>query len=359
MESVLIYAMSENIGGVEEYVLNLSRYNSNQDCQYEYIILGERTPYQAEMDKLHVKYYFVPKKKHLLKNICTLYKLLKMRRQECSILYFNTSALVYPVPYILAYFFKYRIVLHSHSTETNGIRKVIHVINRTLINRITTERLACSTPAGEWMFGKKHLNQVHIVPNAIQLSRFSFSDEIRQNIREELGISNDFVIGHVGRLSSVKNQRFLIDILAEAVKHNNRTKLLLVGDGEDLEQLKEYAELMHVNEDVIFYGRTNTPEKLMCAMDCFVMPSLVEGFPITLVEAQASGLPCLVSENITREVNITGHVKFRSLEDNVELWCKDIFSLSDRYNAMDVLTSRGYDVNNLEQKVRRFLLDDM
>lgn len=357
MDRILVYALSENVGGVEEYVLNLSRFNMEKECEYEYIILGSQTPYQNEMDDLKLKYYFIPKKKNLFKNIIQMNTLFRERRKYCSILYFNTSSLCYPLPYIIARRYRYRIILHSHLERANGIRKIIHLFNRTWIGKLCMAKLACSTPAAEWMFGKKHLKEIEIVPNAIDLGRFKFNPSVREKIRTELQLQNYFVLGHVGRLSYVKNQSFLLEIIAETKSEGLNYKLLLVGDGKDEQKLRKRAEALNITDRVIFYGRTNHPEDLLGCMDCFVMPSLVEGFPVTLVEAQASGLPCLVSDSVAREVNVSGNIHFASLACSPQEWLETIKALNlDRYDCLSLLIKQGFEVHGLSSRIFQLII---
>lgn len=356
MDKILVYALSENVGGVEEYVLNLSRYNSEHECEYQYIVLGDHTPYMDELEKLGVTYYYIPKKRKVFANIKALSNLFKKCREECDVIYFNTSALVYPIPYLLALYYNYRIVLHSHLTGTTGARKYIHYINRSWINKKCVRMMACSKMAGNWMFGNKNMKNVFVIPNAINLSNFSFCLSDRIRMRKELNLDNEFVIGHIGRLHSVKNQEFLINMLSTAKRLNINYKLLLVGDGADERKLKQLSYNLNVNDRVIFYGRTDKPWTVMNCMDCFVMPSLVEGFPVTLIEAQANGLPCIVSDTITQEVNVLGKVTFCSLKDDYSVWIKAIKDNAiPRYNS-DQLKDLGYDVVDLERKVRNIIL---
>lgn len=355
MDKVLIYTMSDSMGGVEEFVLNLSRYNARNKCEYEYIVLGDKTPYQKEMEELGVKYWFIPPKSSFFRNVKSLTSCFKERRKECGTIYFNTSALIYPIPYLLALLFRYRIVLHSHSTGTNGIRRYIHLFNRNWINKICSARLACSMSAAEWMFGKRaSKNKVTLIPNAIDLEKFQFSAEVRCKMRMELGVKDELVVGHVGRLTHVKNQSFLLSILREAQRCGIDCKLLLVGEGEDRDALMAQAEDFGIFERVIFYGQSFNIAPLMSAMDCFVMPSFVEGFPVTVVEAQAAGLPCLLSSNITSEINITGNIKFLPLDAPCSEWMNQIRDMaSNRYDGVAILQERGFSVSDLEESVQK------
>lgn len=360
MEKILVYALSENIGGVEEYVLNLSRYQSNMDHEYGYILLGEHSPYEDEMQRRKLKYYKVPKKKHIFKNVTRIYTLLKELRKEYSILYINTSSLGYILPYLIAASLGYKLVLHSHldarSTSSN-LKIFVHESNYKILKGKISQRLACSTPAAKWMFDGD-ADKAVLVPNAINLEKFKFGFKERNNYRKKLGLDGCKVIGNVGRLTYFKNQNFLLDIISRI--NDNKVKLLLIGDGEDKNDLINYAEKLGIRSRVIFYGSTRAPQAVMNAMDCIVMPSIAEGFPITLVEAQAAGLPCIVSDVITTEVNVTDTVSFLSLNDSVDEWTKVIMSKLDlqRFNNFQKLRDAGFDVMTLEKRVYSFLQQD-
>ena len=356
MAKVLIYAMLEGFGGVEEYVLNLTRYGKNPKEKYGYVILGEKTIYEEVLKKAEVDYFFIPPKRKLCQNIREMKKLLKRLRGEYDTVYFNTSGLYYPVPYLLAIIYGYKIVLHSHSIEANSGKKWLHLFNRYWINQFVRNRLACSIPAAAWMFGKRAEDAV-IIPNAVDLQRFQFNENTRMNIRNKLGLRDELLIGHIGRLTSVKNQKRLLDIFSCFIKNGNRGKLILVGDGEDRKKLYDRAIKLEIEKYVIFYGSTSQPEKLLCAIDCFVMPSLAEGFPITLVEAQACSVPCVVSKSITAEVNLTGQVSFVSLEDSDFIWVQEILKAGQRRREENIslLQEAGYDLYNLESHVSSYL----
>lgn len=358
MAKILIYAMKEGMGGVEQYVLNLSKYSSNPASKYGYIIIGGKTIYENELKNCGVDYFFVTdKSKSLVKNIAELNTLLKECRKKYDTFYCNTSGLYYPIPYILAHRYKYKIIIHSHLTEVNNCKKPLHIFNRYWINKVTCKQFACSTPAAEWMFGKK-TDLVHIIPNAIEINKFLYNTDLRKKLRKKLNVSDDtFIIGNVGRLSVVKNQKFLLCILQQLKVMDRKYKLILVGDGEMEAELIDEAKRMNVENDVIFYGKTSEPYNIMNVMDCIVMPSLTEGFPISLVEAQAAGLECLVSDVVTKEINISGHVKFKALKESPYEWATYIDSLAPkRYDCSDILTKKGYDVHSLEERVYKLLV---
>lgn len=189
-------------------------------------------------------------------------------------------------------------IAHSHSTSNgSGFLAVIKDIMQYPVRYQADYLFACSQMAGEWMFGKQVFGKNYeIISNAIDAERFDFDESIRRNVRNELGLRDKFVIGHVGRITKPKNHIFLIDLLTEIRKNRSDIVLLLVGDGELRTYIEAYANEKNVIDNIIFLGSKNNTQDYYQAMDVFVFPSLWEGLGIVAIEAQASGLHCVVSE---------------------------------------------------------------
>ncbi|MCI9080700.1 MAG: glycosyltransferase family 1 protein [Lachnospiraceae bacterium] len=202
-------------------------------------------------------------------------------------------------------------IVHSHSALLPRIKPEVQKqddIYRKYILEHATDFLSCSQKAATWLYGPEFQEYI-ILKNGINLEKYRFDKEIRSKYRKELEIENKFVIGHVGRFAEVKNHKFLVDIFMEITRHNRDSILLMAGDGELFEEIKYKAEMCGLKDKCMFLGiREDVPE-LLQAMDVFVLPSLFEGFPVYLVEAQASGLPCIISEEITEEVCLCEEVK--------------------------------------------------
>ena len=354
LKKVLIYIMSEGKGGVEEYVMNLARYTDAPSKKYGYLVMGKSTVYEEELRKLGVEYFFVPPKSKPLANINAYRKLLRQLRAQYDTIYFNTSGLYYPVPYLFAMWNKYRIVLHSHSVGGTNIKSVFHIINRAWIDRRVCARLSCSTPAGKWMFGEDRV--FTLIPNAVKLERFIFNPGNREDCRRKYALGEDFVIGTVGRLHQGKNQVFLVEILKALLDRQVQARLLLVGDGDMRNAIGEKAEALGVSDRVVFAGQTDRSEYFYSAMDCFMLPSYAEGFPITLIEAQANGLPCVVSDRVTRETNISGRIEFLPIEASPQAWAERAVQNQGRYSCIDVLKEKGYDVSDIHDRVWKYLV---
>lgn len=182
--------------------------------------------------------------------------------------------------------------------------------------------------------------------NAIDLTKFAFDKEIREQYRRKLNIENKYVIGNIGRMVFQKNQIFMLHVLEEICRERHDFKLLVVGSGELEENLKRYTQKHGLEDKVLFLGQRNDVNYLLQCMDCFCLPSRFEGLPISMIEAQSAGLPCVVSNQITREADLTGKVEYLDLE--VKKWAETIKKLAgieeNRARMVDRVADAGYDI---------------
>ena len=184
-----------------------------------------------------------------------------------------------------------------------------------------TDCCACSPEAGEFLFGDR---ECYVVNNGLYVPKYEFSEETRNRIREELGVENKFVLGHIGRFAYQKNQEFLIYILKAVVEKGEDAVLLLVGEGENIDMVKSIAEDLNLADRVIFYGTTDYVNEVVQAMDCFVFPSRFEGLGIVAIEAQASGLSCVASTEVPAKIKISDKTTFLSLESDATEWASAV-----------------------------------
>lgn len=207
---------------------------------------------------------------------------------------------------------------------------------------------------------KKNQQRLHIVKNAIDLTDFAFKSDVRFSARTELGVTDgQIVIGHVGRFSTVKNQVFLVDVLAEAVAHGKDAVLVLVGDGELRVKVEQKATSSGLSSRVRFLGLRDDVSRLMQAFDVLVFPSLHEGIPLTLIEAQASGLPVLTSDNVSDEALVLENCAQMGLSETPESWAEKACAMTGEGRAeccIDVLTAAGYEINQSAKDLQRSYL---
>lgn len=222
-------------------------------------------------------------------------------------------------------------IVHSHNALLPRKKKEVQEqddIYRQYIRENATDFLACSGKAAEWLFGTDFQDYT-VLKNGIDLEKYKFDTNTRTKYRKKLGLDGKFVIGHVGRFVEQKNHLFLLKIFKEVLKNNSNCTLLMAGGGELLEDIKRKAMEMGIIRDCIFTGECMDILGLLNAMDIFVFPSLFEGLPISLVEAQANGLPCIISSEITEEACLSDEVSRIPLSNSPEYWSGQVLQKSE------------------------------
>ena len=339
-------------GGSEQVVLNYC--SRMRDIHFD--LLYQYEPNPQILERFHeagINCIQIPDKvHHPLKHLWSMYKIFKQGKYDvvhCHLDWFLNSyvcfiAMLTGVKKRIAHHHQaYSISSNCHSGLRAGIAYFVKAalcsIMRVPCKLFATHWLACGEAAAINGWGKNAVakGKVTILPNAIDPERFKFSEKSRQEVRARYGIKNDdFVIGHVGRFYPQKNHDFLIDVFAEVRKQKSNAKLLLLGDGPLQDKIRQKVEFLGLAEAVVFAGLQKDPAPFYSAMDVFAFPSLWEGLPLTLVETQYSGLPCVVSENVTKETAITDNV-FPLPIDDVKPWCEKLSSLNvlvDRENPL-------------------------
>lgn len=254
-------------------------------------------------------------------------------------------------------------ILHNHSTSSPGEtkRNIMKFMLRPFARLFANHYLACSRLAGEWMYGRKMMDsgKVTSVNNAIDLKKYAFNPQKRKILRKELGLADEFVIGHVGRFMFQKNHEFLIDVFAEAYKKNPHMALLLVGDGPLRPAMEEKVRKLGLTGHVKFLGLRNNVQDFYHVMDLFILPSHYEGLPVVGVEAQANGLLCLFSTKVTKETRLTHSAQFLDLEAGASMWAEGIISLKCERNkkAGDELRQAGFEINKETEKLVKFYIE--
>ena len=213
-----------------------------------------------------------------------------------------------------------------------------------------TDYMCCSELAGRWLFGNKEYDKgnVYLLNNAIEIEKFKYNEEVRKAKRKELGIEEDtLIIGHLGRFVAQKNHHFLIDIFAEFYKKNQNSILLLAGQGPLKEEIEEKVKNLGLDKNVRFLGQRNDANELYQALDVFVLPSIYEGLPVVGVEAQASGLLCVLSSDMTKETKVLKTTEFLTLDVGAEKWANTIiqnFEKFERKDTTEEITKNNFNI---------------
>lgn len=356
MKRVLHIVSSMNMGGLETFIMNIYRNINHTDIQFDFLEFSENTCYyDQEINELGGMIFKVPaKSKNLIRSLLTIKEIVQDNNYHVIHRHYSSASMVLEIAAAKAGGAT-QLLSHAHSTNSNT-PKLIHYLARPLLNKISTVRLACSEDAGRWMYGKKTFS---IINNGINVREFIFNENVRNNMRRELGLTDKKIVGHVGRFNKVKNHAFIIHIFAKLQTIREDTVLVLVGDGPLREQTGILAKKLNVHDKIIFLGLRNDVNTLLQAFDVFVLPSLYEGFPMTLVEAQATGLDCLISNRVTKAASFFEKNKYLGIEiDDIPEWATEIDTAlkneNDRRNAYITINKSGYDIAVTSAELMKF-----
>ena len=342
-------------GGAESMCMNLYRNIDRSKVQFDFVKhTHEKGAFEDEIISLGGRIYEAPRYK--------IYNYLQYRHwwithlkkhSEHQIVhghFFTISAVYFQFARELG-----RITIgHCHSAKPNGeslkSRLKAHSMKR--VEKLSSYCLACAEESGNWLYPHRKFK---VINNAIDTQEFAFSGEKRQVIRNKLGLADEFVVGHVGNIAPVKNHTFLLDVFKEIHKIKHNSKLVLVGNGSQ-DELKQKAKRLGIDDDVIFTGARNDVSDILQSFDVFAFPSLSEGLPVTVVEAQAAGLKCFISEAVTKEVDITGRCEFLPIVDP-KLWADKILSSElTKVDTSEQIKAAGYDIHTTAKQLQRFYL---
>lgn len=353
-------------GGVEAVVMNYYRHIDREKIQFDFICDDDSTCIpKEEIESLGGKVILIPPYQKVLKYHKELKKILK--DGQYKIVHSHINALsVFSLWAAKSAKVPVRIA-HSHSTSNKKEWKKTLLKNmlRPFSKMFATDYFCCSELAGRWLFGNKTYDEgkIYLLNNAIDVDKFKYNEEIRKQKRKELKIKdNELVIGHIGRFVQQKNHEFLIEIFNEIHKQNKNTILLLAGDGPLKEEIENKVKELGLEKNVQFLGQRSDANELYQAMDAFVLPSLYEGLPVVGVEAQAAGLPCFFSTDMTKETKVLDTTQFIELTHIPKYWADKILKTLKsfkRQNTTFEITNNNFNIKSetekLEQQYRQLL----
>lgn len=351
-------------GGVESVVMNYYRHIDRTKIQFDFLCDEDSTniPYE-EIEQLGGRVILIPPYQKVFKYQKELIRIFKENNYKIVHSHINTLS-VFPLRAAKKAGVKVRIA-HSHSTtnKKEWKKNLLKQVLRPFSKVYATDYMCCSELAGRWLFGDKAYDsgKVYLLNNAIDLDKFKYNEALRKEKRKELGISDDtLVIGHIGRFVAQKNHDYLIDIFNEVLKKNNNSILLLVGQGPLMEEIKNKVKELKLNDSVRFLGQRNDVNELYQAFDVFCLPSLYEGLPVVGVEAQASGLLCILSNAMTKETKVLDITKFMSLNNTPREWADSILDDVKRYKRIDTskeMTSKNFNIKEEAKKLEKYYLN--
>lgn len=366
MKRLLCLIGSMNTGGSETFLMKMFRGLDKSRYSMDFCINVEQECfYEKEIKELGGKVYKIPSKSENLKEFKKqLSEIVKNNGYEYVLRITSTAMGFMDLKIAKKAGAKVCSARSSNSSDGNGIKaKIVHRLGRWLYGKYVDVKFAPSDLAAEYTFSKRAVQkgEVALLHNGVDLNVFHFDEKGRENIRAEFGISpSQTVIGHIGRFMEQKNHRFLLDIFQQVYAQDNNAVLLLVGCGELENEIRKKIEELGVEQNVIFAGVRSDVPQLLSAMDVFVFPSFYEGMPNTVIEAQATGLPCIIADTITKEADITGLVQYLPLKETSEKWASVAQSASskERKNTKNDFINNKYDIESVVQDFARLVFDE-
>lgn len=365
---VLQVGMTRNLGGIETYLIEQFRHLDKSKIDYDFVnITGEYSIcYEDEILASGSKIFkVVSRHKNPLLHYWQWFNILLQNKGVYDVIVLNTNSLEYVFPLVLGKVFGIPVrVIHSHNSgfeNKQGLaRRLLVGMNKKLLAWSANLRFACSQFAGQWMFKD---NPYYVIYNAIDIHKYDADLIVREETRNALGLHTELTLLHVGRFSYQKNHSFLLDIFKEVHSIQPDSVLLLVGDtteeSEFLTEVKRKIKAYGLENVVRLLGRRDDVNKIMQASDVLVMPSFFEGLTVVGIEAQASDLPLLLSDTVTKELGLLPSTQFISLEAGPTAWAEAIVNSKqhNRQSRYEELKAAGYDIGNETERVEKLLID--
>ncbi len=352
MKRVLILATTPFLhDGVTKIIMDIYDF-SKATVEFEIAssFYGEND-YWEYLEREQVPIHILPAKKSVFEYMTEIYNLVRTGNYNAVYIHGNSALMMMEaLPSRLAGAKK--VITHCHNTKSDF--PLIHYIIKPFFNMIVTDKIGCSELAAKWAYFGKH----RVVFNGIDVRKYRFDQQIREDYRRTLGWEKNYIIGHVGRFNRQKNHFFLIDIFKEIYQRDNTARLLLIGDGELMEAIVQKVRTLGLSDVVRFLGVTDSVDKYMQAMDVFLLPSLFEGLVLVGIEAQAAGLPLVVADSVSKETQVTEQVYWMSLKLPALSWGEKVLSLkdNDRTDTSKTLISAGYNKSKTLEIIREILL---
>lgn len=340
---VIHFTIANTAGGVTKSVLELWKYVDRQKFHFDFVTMGDKLDFADKLEKEGCNIYYLSAyaeenlalfTKEVREIFSNGYDVVQLQTAWWRGFVVEEIAKEMNIPKVIIYGNNTDVHIRENQSREEA-RKQHFKCREVLTEDIATDFAACSEEAAQWLYGDRiSKEKIRIIPYSVALEQYRYDVDIRKKYREELGIGNEFVIGHVGRFAYQKNHEFLIEVFREIAMEDSFVKLLLVGIGELEDKIKATVREYNLEDKVIYTGKREDVGGLMQAMDIFAFPSRFEGFGIVLIEAQAAGLKCLASKQIPEKARITDNIEF--LELDKKIWIDSILKYKNGYVREDM-----------------------
>lgn len=353
---ILQFPIANSNGGITHYALNNWKWMDKNRFECDFATMSKNLDFADEIlgmdSKIHyISCYAEEDQKQFIKEFREVlkrgnYDVVHLHTKQWKSLVVEELCKEENIP---------KVIVHAHNTGIDVLDKdkreeelrAHETIKKKLNINTATDFWACSNLAADFLFGNSiPNNRIQIMPNAIDIDKFVFNKGVRDEYRRKYGLENSFVVGHAGRFEYQKNHEFLIDVFANLTKSIDNTKLVLLGNGSMLSQMRNKVEKLGIEKKVLFLGNRADINHWYQAMDVFCFPSRFEGLGIVLIEAQSAGLPCIVSEAVPQEIKIQQEISVKPFD--IDSWTKQILhykNQSNRTQNQDKMIKAGYDIS--------------
>ena len=352
MKRVLQVVNRMGYGGIEAFLMNIYRNVNKEEVQFDFAVhTNLKGEYDDEIKEMGGNiYYFTSRGKNIYRYYKDWNNFLKENAKNYNAIHMHVSSLTTILPLVIAE--KYKIknrIMHAHNTFQKGkLHEILSKINKKRIRKYATRLLACSTEAGDYVFGNNNYERIN---NGIDLRRYQFNKEKRNEMRKNLDIEeSDTVYINIARLTEEKNQSYLIDVFKQISLKEENSKLLIIGKGHLKKNLEEKIKKESLEKKItLFNGRNDIPDILQAA-DIFILPSLYEGLPVVAIEAQAAGLKCFISNNVSKEVKMQDNLEFFDITEQpyevADFIIRNKFYIRNQYISKKL---ENYDIKKIVQ----------
>lgn len=357
MKKVLHYVGYMKRGGMEMFIMNLFNHIDRRKLMFDFAIHGSNVgDFEEEIRNLGGNWYFFPEmRKNPIKYRRVWREFWKKHASEYCAFHFHTNSLANVIALEEAAKAGVPIrIIHSHSSMANKgrlqwLNDILHKLHQKKLPRLATHLFACSDKAASWLFGGVKVGSLSVtqINNGINIEKFRYDAINRDRIRKAAKLEGRKVVGHVGAFLPVKNHKFIVDVIEKAYEMDPAVCCVLIGQGELQEEIKDLTASRKLNNVILFMGVQDNVNAWLSALDIFILPSLYEGLPVSLIEVQANGLPAIVSDTITDDVKLQKNMYYKSLADGPDAWAKEIIKVMSNncreYNN-DCVAAGGFDI---------------